>query len=306
MYRSTVNTRLLALVAVLVTVVAISGCTAPRPPSNGSGSGSGSSGGFEVTPSDGLSLSFSAPQNPYNEDDPIILELQMENTGEAEATWGNGFVRTFGASFIIDNGGPCTGNQNPADGSLTPLSPVVTGAQQAGGQVTVVWRCDNTVDLAEGEHDTFPAGVEVQYGYGTTVTAPITLISDAEYDSSGGQVQTENSAAPVHATVKLSSPRPVPEGGATLSAPIEFHNVGDGEVVGEVSIDSISVGGSTGPDISCPQTQFELVQGSRTLTCDVTVNNAPPVQTDYTLDMTLSYTYMESLQSSITINGLPG
>lgn len=277
-------------VAALLCSVALAGCTAPTPPGASSGSGSGDD--VTVTPNDGLSIAFGTPGSPYQEGEDVLLELLLENTGEAEAS--DITITTSGISFVAES--QCGGNQQPGDGFS--LSPVV-GSQQ-GGKQNVIWSCSNSVDLDEGGHDTFPAGIEVTYGYDTDARTTLTAVPADEYGGTSSQAQTQNSAGPVHATMEIASPRPVPEGGTSFTVPVTIENVGDGEIA-----NNGQVGLSTGPNINCDQSTVRVIQGETSIDCSTTTISTS-VRQDLTLELELSYTYRESTGTTFRIDGLPG
>ncbi|MFB6077021.1 MAG: hypothetical protein ABEK12_02735 [Candidatus Nanohaloarchaea archaeon] len=138
------------LTAGLIAAVLAAGCTTPVPRAGQDGS----SGSVTYTSTDGLTLSFSAAKRTFAENRDVVLKLDLQNTGEASAE--RITATTYGPTFIQEDAG-CT--QSPSD--LSTLQGVIPGSNRPGGRITASWSCPHDLTLAEGETDSFTAGVTV-------------------------------------------------------------------------------------------------------------------------------------------------
>lgn len=251
-----------------------------------------------ITDSGGLTLSFSAPKRTYAQNEQVILELNVQNTGQSTAT--NIDAQLFGPSFLT------------GDASIGTLAGVDEAAQQPGEQASHVFREDHGVSLVTGATEDFSAGVQVQYTYSTTATASFTVVPRDKFSGSSSQVKTDNTAAPVHATIDISSPKPVYGSGArrTVSVPVVVQNVGGGEVSSLSSFDltlpnagsGVSVEGCNTGDGAVP-----LFDGRRRIVCDISLPADQVVQeTQFRLQAYMEYTYTDTARAPFTIEGVTG
>ncbi|MFB6076707.1 MAG: hypothetical protein ABEK12_01085, partial [Candidatus Nanohaloarchaea archaeon] len=169
-----------------------------------------------LTPSNGLSVQITAPGGTYPEDQPVALSVEATNTGQATAR--DIQARLYGPSFVDGKTG------------LGSLAGVDRAAQQPGEKAVHTFSdITHNLQLVTGSRESFTAGVQVSY---TTATATFTVVPRDEFQGGSSKVSTDNTAAPVHASIDISSPKPVfgTAVRSTISVPVTIRNVGPGEV----------------------------------------------------------------------------
>lgn len=256
-----------------------------------------------VTQNDGLTLSLHSQRPTYAEGEPVVLELQMENTGQKMA---NGIeTALFGADFIAQVPPQFPGKQG--------LRPVDTQANEEGEQTTVTWQINNPVNLDNGFTETFPANVRVNYNYQTTATASFTLVSGKDYSGSGTPVTTTTSAGPLDVVMDMESPRPIyPSGGDTteISVPLEITNKGDGKVADmngdpqPVNIMNAEFPNTDRASIDCPPT-VSLFDKTRRTICTAHVPS-DVFEQEFMVRFDLAYDYFETDRTTFDVRGLEG
>lgn len=287
------------LITCLIAAVLLSGCL--------SGGGDTDPGNeterATVTPDDGLTLSFRSYTDLYSEGEAIVLELDLENTGQARAEEID--VRLFGASFIAGEEPQFPGNQN--------LRGVDLSDDEPGEQTTVTWQIRNPVDLENGMTEAFPAGVRIRYTYGTTARAAFTIVPGNSFQGNDAPITTDTSAGPIDVDIDISSPKPVYSGGdstATISVPIRFTNRGDGRVADihgnpqPIHILRAEFPNSDRATLECPPT-VSLFDGTRRIICTAEVP-ANVFEEQLSVRLELGYDYFERVDTTFRVRGLPG
>lgn len=288
-----------ALLAGLVLAAALAGCTALPGGDGGDGEQD-----LTVTPSDGLDLSFATSHDTIIEgEDSLVLETDLRNTGQSPARVHAAHL--FGANTFLgcERQFPEVSWSEPID-----LREVIRAADQAGGQTTLQWSggacAAENIDagLSPGERQDFTVGVEATYRYGTTVRADFEVVDQAEFDGSRSPVSTDNTAAPVHATVDLTGPVPIYDDRDRFSVPVSIRNVGDGEVEGDVRIEPEMQGPATWA-FSCSSGAVQLFDGSAEISCTMLKGGGDITRSQVFLTFDLAYNYTERAQSTVTVEG---
>ncbi|MDY6768803.1 MAG: hypothetical protein SVW02_01715 [Candidatus Nanohaloarchaea archaeon] len=259
----------------------------------------------EVTPGDGLTIQFQPVKSTFKENEVLQFLVSVANTGERDAK----AVKTslFGSPLLTKQ--RCQ--------ALTPT--VFEETIEAGAPRTSIdnWRCDaplspqgsSVLDLPAGATDRFEAGLEVLYDYTTEATTKVTVAIPSEASGSSA-VSTQNTAAPVHATIDLQSPRSAP-GDSTLDVPITVQNVGDGTVEGPVEV-WVYKGDAPAFDASNRDEKVRLVDGSRQIVSTLSGITLTPkgasTKADkrrFTIHVHMEYTYKERITNPFTVQGQP-
>ncbi|MCJ7478679.1 MAG: hypothetical protein MUP63_00685 [Candidatus Nanohaloarchaeota archaeon QJJ-7] len=246
---------------------------------------------FEFTPKDGLTVSFSSLKSRYQNGEQMILEAEIENTGQATAE--NIEAQLFGASFI-------SGNEY-----VGTLQGVDRAAEQPGERALPEWTPTADASLVSGGERSFDAGVEVSYKYSTTVAAPFTIVPREDFNGGNSEVSADNSASPVHASVDMTTPKPViGDGGVEISVPVTIQNIGEGEV------DSVNIDASlpnSDASVSRCGGDVPLYDDRREVICHVSLPSDLVVpETTLNLKMELGYTYTETTATTFKVEELPG
>ncbi len=288
----------------LILAVATAGCTSLF----GGGDDPGRNDTVQTTPDDGLSMTFRSISSTYLEDADIQLQMDLENTGQAEAT---------DISVGLSGSGLIDGNdlvQSP----VANLRPVDPGSGEAGGSTTAAWTAANGLDLGDGETQDITVTGSVSYDYRTTARSSFNVVPRAEQRGTE-PVSVDNTAAPVHASIDFRTPHPVYEERSRniASVPITVENVGDGEVsdltfalslpnVGDqVTLDGCA--GTAPEDFPRDVTLFD--DGTREIVCDINLTALTgrlQFESTVPLQVDLAYRYTEERQTGFTIEGLPG
>lgn len=262
--------------------VLVAGCTLQPPSDDG--------GDITLTPSDGLTATLEPSASSIVDGDSMVVELALQNTGGSTARVTAATL--FGAAAF--NG--CVATRALDDPIV--LNPAIPAADQIGGQTRLQWSCDSvSTTLGSGESDSFPVGAEFTYGYNTTARTSFTVVRPGETASGSGQ-GTSNTAGPVHATIGVADPARVDDGAVSL--PITITNVGDGDVVGDVSL-AASTPQSAGTVEQCPET-VSLIEGRRDVLCRISFNRAPSSGTQVLVAVEMDYAYTERASSSVRIS----
>lgn len=302
-----------AAAVTLISVLAVSGCTAL-------GGGQERQTGLEVTPRDGLSLKLSSPGSPFTEDQNVSVELLSVNTGSSNAT--DITVDLHGTSFL----NLCSPSPKPDSW----IAGTVEAANRAGGRDITLWKCGHGIDLAAGQERSFQAQADVEYDYSTYASTSATFLPSDRPINSTSKVSTRNSPAPVHASLRLMSPRPNPYF-SPLSFSVTFQNVAKGEIVGGNINYSISIpaaeqrarakGASDALETwrkSYLQGQVQVLDDSRAVNVRIPTSldtgGEEPLHlfpgidtpTDYRFVMNLSYRYREATSTRFRVRGLAG
>ncbi len=167
----------------VLSAVLLAGCTAPQDASSGEGLNPGDilgGGGSDAVTDDGLALSFQQVERFAVETEPVTLQLELENVGQGTAR--DIRAQLFGAF-----------SSGAAD--IGTLQGIDRAAGQPGGSTLHEWE-QEAPDVSEGETETMEAGVKVAYGYGTTATIPVTLVSES-FVQGRSTVSAANTAGPV-------------------------------------------------------------------------------------------------------------
>ncbi|MDY6766025.1 MAG: hypothetical protein SVW77_01545 [Candidatus Nanohaloarchaea archaeon] len=303
------DTRTLFLISV-VAAVGLAGCTAL--PGQGGGDDEADT-RFRITQNDGLTVSFSTTQSRYFEDGEIVLDLELQNTGQSTAE--NVQARLFGASFLAGNTVSLT---------QSTLEGVDQAAQQAGQIATGTYQQSNPVNLRQGEVRSFPVGVRVMYDYTTSSSASFRVLPREDFTGGSELVTTENTAAPVKADIQVQSPKPVSSAGngtVTVSVPIQVRNVGGGQVVQNIQGERGPVqltasfplaGGGTASITDCGGSgsntksfRFPRGQTERRVVCTAEISSNV-FDTQLSLEVDLDYTYFETPETTFRIEGMSG
>lgn len=289
-------------VLLLAVAVLLAGCTTLQPPTSDNGDGD-----VEVTASDGLSVTFQPVSGSVAEGEDVRLRMNLRNTGQAEAT---------GVSAGITGTGLVTDSDRIQDAD-SPLRAADPGSGEPGGETTAIWSGRNTLDLDEGEsQDVRVVGV-ASYDYSTMARGGFNVVPQDEVGGSTSPVALDNTAAPVHASVDLTTPRPIydDETRNVFSVPVTIRNVGDGEP-STVSFsaalpnvdDRVSLEGCAGSS-SFPVDVELFESGERTISC--TIDMTPLTgglrfESTVQLQIDMSYTYTERDEVTVTATGRPG
>lgn len=293
----------------LLASIALAGCTALP----GGGDGGDEQDGFQMTQSDGLTAQFRTLSTTYAEDGQIVLELSLQNTGQADAT--NIRTELYGASFLV--------GESPSSAASSSLDPVDEAAEQPGERTTARWNIRNPVDLAQGDTQDYPAGVRTLYNYSTTSTGSFRVVPREGFEGGSQQISTDNSAGPLFASFKIDSPKPVsrPEGDrVSVSIPVLVRNVGDGTVAQHDSLSGTE--GDVHMNVSFPNAgsvanieecgggstsahSFRLFDGQREVICTASIST-DVFDTQLNIEATFDYSYFETDETSFTIEGMAG
>jgi hypothetical protein len=256
-----------------------------------------------VTQQDGLTLTFQSVQQTYNEGEPVVLELGMENTGQKMA---NGIqTELYGADFIAQ--------EPPQFAGKSSLRPVDTPSNQPGESTTVTWQISNPVNLDSGFSETFPANVRVKYNYQTTATASFTAVSGRDYSGSGSPITTRTTAGPLTVDVNMDSPTPIYPGDGSrteISVPLVITNQGDGDVAdinGEprpVHILNAEFPNTDRASLDCPPT-VNLYDNTRRIICTASMPS-DVFEQEFMVQFDLGYDYFETQQTTFAVQGIEG
>ncbi|MFB6294249.1 MAG: hypothetical protein ABEI97_00670 [Candidatus Nanohaloarchaea archaeon] len=292
----------------LVASILLAGCTA-LPGQGGGDEEDEAETRYRITQNDGLSVSFQSLQPTYFDDGPITLDLSLQNTGQASAD--DIKAKLYGASFLAGIG------ISPARRTLQGVD---KAAQQAGGIATATqtFQADNhSVNLRQGQTQSFPAGVRVMYDYSTNASASFSVVPRRDFTGGSALVTTDNTAGPVKASIKVQSPKPVSASGSggtvTVSIPIQVRNVGGGQVVSGIDGSRGDVGlnvgfprasSSTASITGCSPSSFQFPRGAsqRRVVCTAEISQ-DVFDTQLTLQADLDYTYFETQETSFSIEG---
>lgn len=290
------------LAGMLVATILVAGCLGsdddPAPVNNTT---------QQVSPTmdDGVTTSFSSVSSVYTEGEPIVLELDLENTGERRAT--NIRHRLYGASFVA--------RQDPAFAGKDSLRGVHVGQNQEGESTQVRWQIDNPVDRESGvTTDPIPAGVRVKYNYRTKASATFTVVPEQRFDGESSPVQTERTAGPIDVAIDLETPKDIwqqDSGASEFHIPIEITNVGDGQVANlnqeyqDVQILDAGFAHAQNAEVDCQQSSVMLFEGTRRFTCNARVPS-DVFQQQLTFELELAYSYFEQDETSFRVEGLDG
>lgn len=303
--------------AVLVPIVLLAGCTAIG------GDGGDSQQSTRVTPNDGLTVDFGPAKSEFPENEVLQFGVRVANTGEADAT--NISTSLFGSPFLSAKRCP-----KPLQGPNGIIQNDIQRSDQP--QSTDNWKCyppaekDNVstqlVELPVGATDSYNAGLEIAYNYTTEASTRLAVTTPSRIQSSSPG-STENSAAPVKATINIRSPQPVQTDG-TLDIPITIRNVGDGKTIppktvkgnmryGGKEINVTVKGPLRGKKRSSGRytatTTVSLVGGSRQVILPLQgftlPQNAENLRTSYPIEVTLQYRYRERVSRPFTVSGQP-
>lgn len=279
--------------AIILVGVLLAGCTALGGDDGGGGDTATDSQATQ-TPNDGLMIDFRPVSRSIDENEVLQFDVSVQNTGEQKATIRS--LNVFGSPFL-DIGRRCQKMERIAEGTVL----------NAGSSEAFAWKCSAPlgsgsdtalVDLEAGATDTFPAGMEVVYSYRTTARTSMSIATPSRIQGQSA-VQTDNTAAPVHAEVNLKSPQSAPKRGK-LRIPVTVRNVGDGRVKdGAVGV-TVSVDGNE------KSKTVQLVDGSRQQMFTLGgFNLGDNLKTTVDITVTLEYTYTERTSSEFTIRGQP-
>lgn len=300
--------RRVLLLSMILLAVTVAGCL--------DSGGDGTNTTVRVTENDGLSATFRSLSATYLEDADIRLQMDIENTGQAEA-----------ADIAVDLSGTglISGNDLVQD-PVTRLRPVDPGSGEQGGSTTAVWTAPNELDLEDGATQPVTVTGGLTYTYETTADASFNVVPRDAFEGDTDPVTAENTAAPVHATVDLRTPHPVftERSRNILDVPVTIRNVGDGDatdITFSASLpnvgDQVTLMGCAGVEPSgFPVEGNELATlqeieqgGTATLVCRVDLRDLTDTlrfESTVPVQIELSYTYTEEDQAGFTIEGLPG
>ncbi len=254
-----------------------------------------------VTQTEGLSMDFYPYDRVFAEGNPVILELNLENTGEGRAE--NIETALFGAGFVA--------GQPPAYAGDTRLRGVNLDENRAGADTVVGWEIDNPVSLSQGVRETYTAGVRVSYDYQTTADASLTLVSEQNFDGDDAPVTTSTTAGPLGVEFDITSPEPVyseeEEETTEISVPVRIQNLGSGEVADldrqsrPVHVMYAEFPETDAATLDCPPT-VRLFDDYATLRCTATVPT-DVFERDLRMELHMEYSYFQREQTAFDIEG---
>lgn len=254
-----------------------------------------------VTQQEGLTMAFWSYEEAYLEGDPIMLELELENTAEGQAE--NIETALFGADFVAGEEPRITGSSS--------LDGVDLSDNEEGEDTTITWEIENPVTLPEGRTDTFRAGVRVGYEYETTTEARITLVSEDNLEGNETPVTPTTTAGPLDVAIDINSPQPVDASDgqdmAELFIPIQVTNSGSGEVADlwgdpqPIHVMEAEFPDSDDAVLDCPPT-VSLFDGTRRMDCTATVP-ADVFERQLRMNLQFQYDYFDIQETSFSIQG---
>lgn len=291
------------LTALLVFTVALAGCTQLQGDSNDDNNDDQ----VTVTQNDGLSIDFSSVSNEYYAGEQARFEAEVENTGEASATLQS--MSLYGASWAS--------GQSLLSGTAT-----LDGAEQSNniaGQSSVysVNVGLDSINLNQGQQDSYPIGLQTEYTYSTEARSSITLMDEQTYrenQNSRTQMQTDTTAGPIRISFKGNTP--YPDRDSSVSIPLQITDVGDGRLAeddqGTPVITDLTVE-VEGEDVTLldRSDSIKIYEGSRQFYAELNTGQEsngnqifdPSPESSYTLIARANYTYVEQDQTQVTVIG---
>ncbi|MDY6776776.1 MAG: hypothetical protein SVQ76_01560 [Candidatus Nanohaloarchaea archaeon] len=290
-------------ILMVVVALAVSGCTAL--PGGGGGEQQNQ---VSITSDNGLSLNFRSLSSQYLTGDQVVLQLGVENTGQATAT--NVKADLTGASWLTDEAVSESGPLSQAGQNGASLEGVDKATGTAGQSTSITWSIDTSkinFGLPQGASDNFRAISEVHYNYETNARASFTAKPRRDIQGQGTSVKTTNTAGPVRAEIDMTTPVT----GGTITVPVTITEVGPGNVAdatgstrnAQVKLSTARIVG--GHSLSCQGKSYSLFDGQRRVICSVNLGDVTST-TDFTIRLTLSYPYYVTDQASFTMVGTAG
>lgn len=183
--------------------------------------------------------SFSASPNPAQADTNVMFDIELENTGDADAE--NTAIRLFGPTFATDTGQDKTWRPaNPDDGAIDEA------ADRTRYIGTVRAPTDNSPSVPETEMITLTAPayeegreatdlfqMDIFYQYETTATTQLDIMTAEHFQDNNIQrtePTLETTAGPVQLDIRGSTPKVQYEGDEDDELCVIVRNDGEGEV----------------------------------------------------------------------------
>lgn len=290
----------IALIAAVLIAVTVTGCT---------DSGDQPSNRTTVSATDGLDITFRSIASTYLEDEELRAQMDLSNTGQAEAT-----------EISVDlSGSSVLGQHDIVQQPVSRLRPTDPGTGETGGSTQAVWAAANSLDLEQGETQSVSLSGTATYRYETRAQTAFDVVPRSAFDGATEPVTVDNTGAPVHAGLDMTTPRPifVDRSENVMSVPVTIRNVGDGTVpaVGfDVSLsnvgDQVTIDSCAGTEPDEFPVNVPLFEGgSREIICRLNMTELSDTlrfESTVPLDITLNYTYTEERSTRFTIEGLPG
>lgn len=311
--------KILPLAILVMSVVAISGCT--NQTNNVVGNG------LEIT-------SFGSDQTTVVGSRTVRISMDVENLGDLIVDQAASMAYLTGSNVVTgssDETAWSSATENDVKGLGKSLKPADVAREIPADKKTITWSLTSpTLPRGQTRTDTFIG--RVYYDYQTILRGTVWAYPEAEADAarSKGEGLSSSSFTTTKGPLSISAsvaPDPVLASDSDLTFTVYFtlSNVGKGTAFekGSVSYDGTDLGidynqlnviefgkddivvtgaSITSCDNDADQT-VELVNGQATLACEMSLDSMPPTMKGYALTATVSYGYYQEQTTSIEVSG---